>query len=159
MKRATPLTFLLASLFVAVPLYAASKKDVHPSGGKPAVYVYVGKSERIGYAEVKARYGKKFRIVDLKDERGYTRSKVTIKVTPNSVYESGQIVRGSVRLMFIVTEKGRVLEPFVLSSTDARLNDTVLTFIMRWRGTPARLNNIPISVVLAQDFTFAKRGQ
>jgi len=157
-KRPAPLTFSIVNLLVAVPLYAAAAKEALALDGKPAVYCSVGKgSERHFDAEVKAHYGKKFKIVGLNDERGYTRSRATTKVIPQPLYESGQMVQGSVRVVFIVTDKGRVLEPFVLTSTNAKLNRTVLDIIMQWRGTPARLNDVPISVILAQDFTFAKR--
>jgi hypothetical protein len=126
-------------LLLAVPLFARAPKELHAVGAKPVIYIYVGKGpERRGDTEVKSAYGGKFRIVELTDERGYTRSRASHPVIPRPLYESGQLVEGSARLVFIVTDKGRVIEPFVLTSTNKRLNRTVLDIISQWRGTPAR---------------------
>jgi TonB family protein len=156
MKRTSPLTVSVVYLLVAVLLCAAAPKELHAVGTKPVIYIYVGKgSERRGEV-VKSVYGGKFRIVELTDDRGYTRSRATAPVIPRPLYESGQMLYGDVRLIFIVTEKGRVIEPFVLTSTNKKLNRTLLDIILQWRGTPARLNGVPISTVLAQDFSFAR---
>ena len=122
---------------------------------KPIVYNHVSKSsERPDDAEAKKLYRGKFKIVDFSDERGYVRSKVTKELIPRPVIENGHSVKGDVRLIFVVNQQGRAVMPFVVHSTNAKLNKTALDIITQWRGTPALLNGVPIAVLLHQDFTF-----
>ncbi|PYJ04636.1 MAG: hypothetical protein DME95_07215 [Verrucomicrobia bacterium] len=71
------------------------------------------------------------------DDRGYIRSKVTKKLIPRPVIENGRSVKGDVRIVFVVNQEGRAVMPFVVHSTNRKLNKTVLDIITQWRGTPA----------------------
>ena len=122
---------------------------------KPIVYNHVGKnSERSDDAKAKTLYREKFKIIDFSGERGYTRSKVTKKLIPPPVIEYGRSVKGDVRVVIVVNQDGRPIMPFVVRSTNPKLNQAVLNVIAQWRGTPALLNGSPIAVLLYQDFTF-----
>jgi hypothetical protein len=128
-----------------------------PSTGseKPVVYNHVSKgSESMDDVKARKLYERSFKIVDFSDERGYVRSKVTRKVIPRPVIENGHSVKGDARLIFVVNQQGRAVMPFVVRSTNTKLNKTVLDIITQWRGTAARLNGAPIAVLLHQDFTF-----
>jgi hypothetical protein len=144
-------------LLAAVQLHAAPVDGYTSAHAKPVIYNYIGKgSERAGEAEVKAHYGTKFRIVDI-GEPGFIRTKLTQRVPPRPLIESGRLIKGSVRVIYIITSEGRLIEPFVLSSTDNRLNPIVLAAIAQWRVTPATLNGVAISSICGQDFRFTGR--
>src|SRR5206468_3928927 len=53
------------------------------------------------------------------------------------VIENGRSVKGDVRIVFVVNQEGRAVMPFVVHSTNRKLNKTVLDIITQWRGTPA----------------------
>jgi hypothetical protein len=150
----------LRILAVALTLFSAridANEGQKQSVGaeKPIVYNHVTKdSTRPDDAEARKLYRGKFKIVDFRDERGYIRSKVTKKLIPRPVVENGHSVKGDVRLIFVVNQHGRAVMPFVVHSTNSKLNKTVLDVITQWRGTPALLNGAPIAVLLYQDFTF-----
>ena len=95
---------------------------------------------------VEAAYSTKFNIIELRDKRGYTKATSTARVIPLPLRtESGQPIHGDVDVSIIVTSNGHVIEPFILKSTDKRLNATALNAIRQWRFAPARLNGFPIS--------------
>jgi hypothetical protein len=120
----------------------------------PTVYNHVSKASERDDVEAKKLYRGKFKIVDFRDERGYIRSKVTRKLIPRPVVENGHSVKGDVRLVLVVNQEGRAVMPFVVHSTNPKLNKTVLDGITQWRATPALLNGAPIAVLMYQDFTF-----
>jgi len=150
----------LGILAIALALFSArldaNEGQKQPVGAeKPIVYNHVSKgSERPDDAEARKLYRGKFKIVDCSGERGYVRAKVTRKLIPRRVVENGHSVKGDVRLIFVVNQQGRAVMPFVVRSTNTKLNKTVLDIITQWRGTPALLNGAPIAVLLCQDFTF-----
>jgi hypothetical protein len=136
-----------------VDAYENQKQSVRME--RPMVYNYVGKgSESADNTKAKPLYREKFRIIDFSADRGYTRSKVTKKLIPRPVIENGRSVKGDVRVVLVVNQVGRPIMPFVLSSTNSKLNQAVLNVIAQWRGTPALLNGRPIAVLLHQDFRF-----
>jgi len=140
--------FAVALCITAPPIHAKEER-------KSTVYNFIGKgSERTGEAEAKALYHDRFKVVDFTDERGYTRSKCTTRLIPRPVIDGGRSVTGYVRVVFVVSTDGHVVEPLVLRSTNRKLDKTVLEIISRWRGTSALLNGIPIAILLSQDFTF-----
>ena len=137
------------------PLDANEGRETISREAKPTVYNHIGKgSDRSVNAKAKALYRGKFTIVDFSDNRGYSRSMVTKELIPRPVFENGRSVKGDVRVVVVVNQEGRALMPFVVHSTNPKLNQTVLNVITQWRGTPARLNGTPIAVLLHQDFTF-----
>ena len=126
-----------------------------PATTRLTIYNYVPKHSELGQDAAKAVYSRKFRIVDFHDDSRYERSKCTFKVIPQPQRTpAGRLITGYVRVVLIVTTEGRVLEPFVLRSTEARLNGSALEAVKKWRGTPARLNGSPIPIILHQDFRF-----
>lgn len=146
----------IAVMAAAIPeLHARQRAEQLVADRKPTVYNYVGKGyDRSVGAEAKSRYRDRFNVVDFNDERGYVRSKNTKQVIPRALIEGGRTVKGFVRVVFIVNENGRVIQPFVLRSTNQKLNDMVIDVIKQWSGRPALLNGTPIAILLGQDFTF-----
>ncbi len=156
MAVAHQLRIVAVTLALLTPQLGANAGQKQSLGAeKHIVYNHIDKgSERPGNAEAKALYREKFKIIDFSGERGYTRSKNTKRLIPRPVIENGRSVKGDVRVVFIVNQEGRVVMPFVVHSTNMKLNQTVLNVITRWRGTPALLNGAPIAVLLYQDFRF-----
>lgn len=147
------LKYSMISLLAAAQLHAALADGHSSAHAKPVIYNYIGKgSERAGEAKVKAFYATKFRIVDI-GERGFTWPKLTQHIPPLPLVESGRLIKYSVRVIFIITSEGRVIEPFVLSSTNNRLNSIVLAAIPHWHATPASLNGAAISTIFGQELT------
>jgi len=135
-NRLRILAIVLALLTVQLDANEGQKQSL--GAEKPTVYHHVRKgSERPDDAEARAQYRGKFRIVDFSDDRGYIRSKVTKKLIPRPVIENGRSVKGDVRIVFVVNQEGRAVMPFVVHSTNRKLNKTVLDIITQWRGTPA----------------------
>ena len=146
------LVFSLIPAFILPNLNAKERTDGRE---KPVVYNHTLKDGDPGDQMVRARYGKKYRIVEFRNDPTYIPSKNTKRIAPTPQRDAaGNLLTGSVRLCLIVTTEGRVLEPFVERSTNRKLDPVVLEVIKQWRGTPARLNGQPISIALYQDFTF-----
>ena len=145
----------LALSLLTARLDAGKNQKQSVKTDKPIVYNHFGKGSARSYdTKVRALYRDKFKIIDFSDERGYVRSKVTRKLIPRPVIENGRSVKGEVRVVIVVNQEGRPMMPFVVSSTNSKLNQAVLNVIAQWRGTPALLNGRPIAVLLHQDFTF-----
>jgi TonB family protein len=143
-----PLAAFVAVLCITAP--SLHGKEVR----KPTVYNYVGKGpEHTDEPGLKPFY-ERYNVVNFTDDHGYTRSKCTRPLMPRPLWNGGFYAKGFVSVAFIVTSTGRVIEPVVLHSTNSKLDETVLETISRWRGTPARLNGLPIAILLYQEFTF-----
>lgn len=149
----------ILTVFAVTSLYVTVCSAGHArTSEKPKVYNYVGPgADLAGDSEMKAIFGKKYAIVDLVNKKGYVASKPTTRVSPKPLMENGHALEGSVRVALIVNAQGQVREPVVISSTNRKLNETVLNAIRQWRGTPARLNGVAVPMVYSQDFTFTRR--
>src|SRR5205823_766443 len=97
----------------------------------------------------------KFRIIEFRNEPTYIHPKNAKRIIPTPQRDAaGNLVTGFVRVCVIVTAEGRAIEPFVLRSTNTKLDPVVLGVIRQWSSAPARLHGQPISIALSQDFTF-----
>lgn len=132
----------------------------HPTGTtKPTIYNFLGAgSDAAEERQQIGAYRAKYKIVQLPERAlaNYVPPKSVSKILPRPQRDGGQLVSGKVRVVCIVTEQGRAADPFILRSTDARLNACVLDAIRRWHSSPARLNGSPIAVILHQDFIFTR---
>jgi TonB family protein len=64
-------------------------------------------------------------------------------------------IGGSVKVIFIVDEHGRVAEAAVVSSTDPLLEASALGAVRKWQFRPATYDGIPIRTLMDQVISFA----
>jgi outer membrane biosynthesis protein TonB len=143
-------------MFIASLTQDALGKEA--SSAKPTVYNYVTKnSNPVEEQAVKKVFRTKFNIVDIGDEKSYVRSRCTKRVVPKPQRDaSNHLLIGYVRVVFIATSRGYVIEPFILRSNNHSLDAIVLAKIKEWRGAPARLNGVAVSTLVSQDFDFRR---
>ena len=145
--------FLVA--FTAL-LHTAHAQKSTTAKRKPTVYNQIIRENDPTDKAAEAAYSTKFNIIELRTKKGYTKATPTARVVPLPLRsESGQPIHGDVDVSIIVTSDGRVIEPFILKSTDKRLNATVLSAIRQWHFAPARLNGSPISITGVVPVSFA----
>ena len=61
---------------------------------------------------------------------------------------------GSVLLEFLVDEKGNVLSPRIIDSSDATFNEAALQSIRHWRFEPGRLHGKTVSFKMRLPMSF-----
>jgi TonB family protein len=149
---------LLLSFILFVASLTLDARGKEASRAKPIVYNYVTKnSNPVEEQAVKRAYGTKFNIVDIGDEKAYVRSRCTKRVMPNAQRDiSNRLLIGNIRVLFIITSGGYVIEPLILRSNNHSLDAIVLATIKEWRGAPARLNGVAVSTLVSQDFDFRR---
>ncbi len=119
---------------LAVFLNTAHAEEVTTAKSKPTVYNYISRESDPHDKAAESAYAKKFTIVEVRDRKQLTRAVLKEYVHPRPVLsESGQELKGRVAVMMIVTSDGRVVEPFILESTDRRLNTAALDAVRQWR--------------------------
>lgn len=150
--------FVLCSVFLFLSLFGGRAQAKERPRAKPPVYNHVAGDSVPGFGRaIRAAYGTRFKIIVILDSKSFVRSRCTQRVTPRPQRDaSGRLLVGDVRVAFIVTSEGRIIEPFILESSNRLLNDTVVSAMKEFRGAPARLNGVPISTVEWLDFSFQK---
>ena len=63
-------------------------------------------------------------------------------------------VEGNVVISFTITAKGDVVNPVVVSSTDAHLNGAALEAVRKWKFAPATKDGVAIKVKAVQPVAF-----
>jgi TonB family protein len=133
---------------LAVFLNTAHAEEVTTAKSKPTVYNHIIRENDPRDKAIESAYAKKFTIVEVRDSKEYTGAVLKHSVHPRPVLnESGHELKGRVAVVMVVTSDGRVVEPFILESTDKRLNTAALDAVRQWREAPARLNGSPVSSV------------
>ena len=129
-------------------LHTAHAEEPAAAQSKPTVYSKFTKQNDPHSKAIEDAYAKKFTIVEHSDTKGFTKAIMREYANPRPVLsESGQELKGKVIVCVIVTSEGRVIEPFILESTDKRLNIPALDAARQVRFEPARLNGSPVSEV------------
>ena len=102
-------------------------------------------------------YQTNFRIVDISG-KGFVPVKASEDTTlpDTSITDTGEKLAGSVLVVYLITDQGRVIYPIVVESTDERLNPTALRAMEAWRFRPATLNGKAVWSAAAQEFKFKK---
>jgi TonB family protein len=102
-------------------------------------------------------YQTNFKIVDI-NGKGYVPAKVSEGTTlpDKSTADNGQGLAGSVLVVYLITDQGRVIYPIIVESTDERLNPTALKAMEAWRFRPATLTGKVVWSAAAQEFIFKK---
>ncbi len=102
-------------------------------------------------------YQTNFKIVDI-NGKGFVPVKVSEGTTlpDKAITDTGEKLAGSVLVVYLITDQGRVIYPIVVESTDARLNPTALKAMEAWRFRPATFNGKAVWSAAAQEFIFKK---
>jgi len=102
-------------------------------------------------------YQTNFKIVDI-NGKGFVPAKVSEGTTlpDKSTADNGQELAGSVLVVYLITDQGRVIYPIMVESTDERLNPTTLRTMEAWRFRPATLTGKAVWSAAAQEFIFKK---
>jgi len=104
---------------------------------------------------IKQAYGPRYAVVDTGAAQGYVGPVATRGELPNQATDGpGRALIGYVVVIYLVTAEGRVGEPVVVRSNDARLNQVALDAMAQWRFRPATLGGAPVASTAAQEFTF-----
>lgn len=148
--RIVPLTWLCFSI---APLVTA--KD---ATDKLVVYNAVTKhSDPAAETMAKEKYSGRFQIIDLTDTKSFSDPKcVDCQLMQRPRDGSGDVVAGKVLVTWVVSSGGRVLDPVVLESSDARLNEVTLSQIKAFRFNPAQLNGTPVAALMGHYFVSEK---
>ena len=139
----TAVPFVVA---LTVFLNTAHAEEVTTAKSNPTVYIHVIRENDPHDKAVENAYAKKFTIVEVRDSKQFTDAVLREDADPRPVLtESGRELRGEVSVEIIITPDGRVIEPFILASTDRRLNMAALDAARQLRFAPARLNGSAVS--------------
>jgi len=104
---------------------------------------------------IKAAYGDKFDVEDIRLGDGFVEPEATAGKMPDPIRnEFGQLVGGYVLVVYLVTPEGLVADPVIISSTDPRLARAALEAMADWRFNPGTLKGSAIATTAAQEFTF-----
>lgn len=104
---------------------------------------------------IKQAYGPRYTVVDTGAAQGYAGPVATRGELPSQASDGqGHLLIGYVVVIYLVTAEGRVGEPVVVRSNDARLNRVALEAMAQWRFTPATLGGAPVASTAAQEFSF-----
>ena len=148
-----------ASILTALTLgtISVAAQEAPAPSEKPTIYNHVTKEGSPYDQAVRDAYAAKYTVVDLADSPAYAQPKRIAGGLPKVVRtDFGEGLSGYVLVAYVITTDGRAIEPFVLKSTDERLNSTTFKAIENWRFQPAKLHAVPISTIAAQEFTFKK---
>jgi hypothetical protein len=126
--------------------------------GRPVLYNLIVKEADPIDQTIRERYGAKYDIVEVRRQFSYSSPKLTKTRFPNPVFDkNNEEVSGSVRVCFVVTADGRLVDPFILGQANPLLEGPVLEVLKQFRANPARVNGAPAAVVDALKFTFGPR--
>ena len=102
-------------------------------------------------------YQTNFKIIDINGQ-GFVPAEASADTAcpDKAVTDTGEKLAGSVLVVYLITDQGRVIYPIVVESTDVRLNPTALRAMEAWRFRPATLNGKAVWSAAAQEFIFKK---
>jgi Gram-negative bacterial TonB protein C-terminal len=151
-KLISPFPRVLIVLVLAGIVFAPARQA---EADKPRVYNLIVKEVEPVDQMIRERYGSKYDVVEFREDKTYVWARLTKSRYPNPVYDENNVeVVGSVRVCFIVTTDGRLVDPFIVRAADRRLEGPVLNVLKEYRATPARLNGAPVATVETMKFTF-----
>ena len=144
--------FGLAAFVFAQDGRAEGRKE---RSGRPVLYNLIVKEADPIDQTIRERYGAKYDIVDVRRQVSYVSPKLTKTRFPNPVFgKDNEEISGSVRVCFVVTADGRLVDPFILGRANPLLEGPVLEVLKQFRANPARVNGAPAAVADALKFTF-----
>ena len=147
------LIFLLAIVFAP----GSQAQGGRERSSKPVLYNLIAKEGEPIDQRIRERYARKYELVELRREPTYVRAKLTKARFPNPVYDKdNQEVSGSVRVCFVITGDGRLVDPFIYGSASPLLEGPVLGVLKEFRAVPGRVKGAPVATVEAVKFTFGE---
>jgi hypothetical protein len=146
---------IMLSLAAIVLAQDGRAEGRHERSGGPVLYNLIVKEADPIDQTIRERYGGKYDIVEVRNQFTYVSPKLTKTRFPNPVYDkNNEEVSGSVRVCFVVTADGRLVDPFILGPANRLLEGPVLEVLKQFRAIPARVNGAPAAVVDVLKFTF-----
>jgi hypothetical protein len=157
MKYATlAIAFLLSMSGVAYGQKAAELR-------KTLLYNEVTEESVVSNRAAQKAYAGAFQVIDIRHADGFDPGRAKGS-EPFSFYidprpEREAAVPGKVLLVWVVTPDGRVIEPRILHSTDARLASHVQGRVANRRYVPARLRGTAVFSLRGHEFVFGPAGK
>jgi len=146
------IVFVLVTIGCAQNGRAQAQKE---RSARPVIYNFISQEADPIDQMVRDRYGRKYEIVEIRQEPTYAGARLTRTRFPNPVYDNANMeVSGSVRVCVIITADGRLVDPFIIGSANPLLVRPVLEVLKEFRAIPARLHGAPVAVVDALKFRF-----
>jgi hypothetical protein len=143
---------LLVAIVFAPEMQAQGGKE---RSSKPVLYNFIAKEGDPIDQLIRERYSRKYGVVELRNASSYTEAKLTKTRFPNPVYDNeNKEVSGSVRVCFVVTADGRLVDPFIYGSASPLLEGPVLEALREFRAVPARVKGASVASVETLRFTF-----
>lgn len=164
MKNQMRIQVLGLVVFVVLALAGLAQVEPGECAGSPkqprrqqTVYNHTTAAGAHVDALVHKYYQTNFKIVDISGQ-GFVPVKALEDTTlpDKALTDTGERLAGSVLVVYLITDQGRVIYPIVVESTDERLNPTVLSAMEAWRFRSATLNRKAVWSAAAQEFIFKK---
>lgn len=143
---------ILAATALAPAPQAEGQKE---RSAKPRVYNLIYKEGEPIDQLIRERLGRRYDVIELRNHQTYVEAKLTKTRFPNPIFDRDNVeVSGSVRVCFVITTDGRLVDPFIYGTANSLLHGPVLNVLNEFRAIPAKLNGAPIATVEALKFTF-----
>jgi hypothetical protein len=157
LNRSFPCWLVIFSLAAFLFVQDGRAEGRKERSGSPVLYNLIVKEADPIDQTIRERYGAKYDIVEVRRQFSYVSPKLTKTRFPNPVYDKdNKEVSGSVRVCFVVTADGRLVDPFTLGQANPLLEGPVLEVLKQFRAIPARVNGAPAAVVDTLKFTFGQ---
>ncbi len=122
---------------------------------KPVVYNSAEGGDTPLDRAVKKAYAARYTIRDITAAAGYTPPRPVAGSLPRTAQnEAGEPLEGRVLIAYIISERGEVRDPVVLTSSSPELNRVALGAMKEWRFVPGGRKGVPIATTAAQEFVF-----
>ena len=129
--------------------------DRNDHSARPVIYNYITKEGEPIDQMIRDRYGRKYELVELRKEPTYVNPRLTKAPYPVQVFDDANMpVYGSVRVCFVITTSGRLVDPFIIGTANPLLAGPVLEILKEFRAVPARVKGAPVAVVESLKFRF-----
>ena len=154
-NRPFPGRLILLLLAAIVSAQAGNAEGRKERSGRPVLYNFIAREADPIDQMIRNRYGSKYEIIETRDARTFVSPKLTKTRFPNPVFDkNNEEIAGSVRVCFVITADGRLVDPQIFGSANPLLERPVLEVLKEFRASPARVNGAPVAVVDAVKFTF-----
>jgi hypothetical protein len=101
-------------------------------------------------------FGARYKVVDFGDDRNWIFPKGLWKPAPNPpVHVRGRCMSGQALVIYVISSKGLVLDPYAVKATHAAIADSATRVMSERRFTPGRLDGREVSSIAATNLRFA----
>jgi hypothetical protein len=142
-------------VLLAVVFASAIQAEGGERSSKPVLYNLITREGEPIDQLIRERYAAKYELVELRNESSFVGAKLTKGGYPNPVYDQdNREVTGAVRVCFVITTDGRLVDPFIFGLANPVLTGPVLEILKGFRAIPARVKGAPAASVETLKFTF-----